>query len=245
MAPPGAPDTSPVAPGVLGDLLAPASSCWSSSFSPPQSPQSPLLRPRAAPGCPAASGGSIPLQAYQLPQPGKQLSLPLSLAPHSPLEIRRTHSFGPALESTGSSSSSNGSSGVGSPASALARSPMLPFPFPAPAASASTGRRAPPPPPRLRARRGVASGLAREAGQDEGVEEEGQEQEQEGTGGGGSSSSQGGSQGSGGAPLLRLVPIDHGFSLPHPLLVDETELCWLHWVSAGRLVAMRVSASLT
>lgn len=28
---------------------------------------------------------------------------------------------------------------------------------------------------------------------------------------------------------LRLIPIDHGFGLPHPLLMDDVELCWLHW----------------
>lgn len=37
--------------------------------------------------------------------------------------------------------------------------------------------------------------------------------------------------GGGGSDGLRLIPIDHGFALPHPLVVDETEFCWLHWVS--------------
>ena len=39
---------------------------------------------------------------------------------------------------------------------------------------------------------------------------------------------------------LCLIPIDHGFALPHPLAIDETELSWLCWVS-GWLVVLRVA----
>ena len=31
---------------------------------------------------------------------------------------------------------------------------------------------------------------------------------------------------------MRLIPIDHGFCLPHPLAVDETELAWMSWPQA-------------
>lgn len=31
---------------------------------------------------------------------------------------------------------------------------------------------------------------------------------------------------------MRLIPIDHGFCLPHPLAVDETELAWMAWPQA-------------
>jgi len=31
---------------------------------------------------------------------------------------------------------------------------------------------------------------------------------------------------------IRLIPIDHGFCLPHPLAIDETELAWMSWPQA-------------
>ncbi|CAN0018000.1 unnamed protein product, partial [Choristocarpus tenellus] len=31
---------------------------------------------------------------------------------------------------------------------------------------------------------------------------------------------------------LRLVPIDHGFCLPHPTAIDETQFAWLNWSQA-------------
>jgi hypothetical protein len=39
------------------------------------------------------------------------------------------------------------------------------------------------------------------------------------------------SQGSG----FRLIPIDHGFSLPNPFAIDETELCWMSWPQAKQV----------
>lgn len=35
-----------------------------------------------------------------------------------------------------------------------------------------------------------------------------------------------------GASPLCLLPIDHGFCLPHPLLMDDVELCWVNWEAA-------------
>jgi hypothetical protein len=45
-----------------------------------------------------------------------------------------------------------------------------------------------------------------------------------------SSSSGGSSSGvSDEATKLKLVPIDHGFCLPHALAMSDTDFAWLHW----------------
>ena len=42
---------------------------------------------------------------------------------------------------------------------------------------------------------------------------------------------------------LRLVPIDHGFSLPHPLACDEASLAWLDWPQCQRPTCAGVYAA--
>jgi len=45
-----------------------------------------------------------------------------------------------------------------------------------------------------------------------------------------------------GGGKLRLVPIDHGFTLPHPLACDESSLAWMQWPQAKQATTDRVKA---
>ncbi len=224
--------------------------------------EEPLLLPRTP--CSGGRPREGALQPFQLPQPGRfalkapglppmpmptlPTPTPPMPAPESPLALRRTHSFGPALEgatTTTASSSSSSSSPYCSPTSSAGVAwPSSGKPLPRPLSNA----RASPPPgggaplrrqssirapagpggSSLRHEASAAGGEEEEEGDDDDemvvAAAEGAEEKEEGR--------------------LRLVPIDHGFALPHPLRIDEAELCWLHWVRTYRHTDIHTPSSI-